>query len=294
VTRRCAVGFAFALAALLLTAAPAPAQYATGPERSTAASQKPGILQNVGIDQKIGQQLPLDLVFRDETGRDVRLGEFFGKRPVVLALAYYECPMLCTQVLNGMTGALKTLSFDAGREFDVVVVSIDPKDSFRLAANKKLTYVNHYGRPATAGGWHFLTGTDASIKPLADAIGFRYAYDANLKQYAHGAAIYVATPKGLVARYLMGIDFAPRNLRLALVEASNNQLGSVADQVLLLCYHYDPATGKYSAATLTAVRIGFIATVTGFLTFLFVSLRRERRAAARRVGNDDAQLANRI
>ena len=147
---------------------------------------------------------------------------------------------------------------------------------------------------ATAGGWHFLTGTDASIKPLADAIGFRYAYDANIKQYAHGAAIYVATPKGLVARYLMGIDFAPRDLRLALVEASNNQLGSVADQVLLLCYHYDPATGKYSAATLTAVRIGFIATVAGFLTFLFVSLRRERRAAARRVGHDDAQLANRI
>jgi protein SCO1 len=282
------------VALALLVPASANAQYGTGPERSTAASQKPGILQNVGIDQKIGQQLPLDLVFRDETGRDVRLGEFFGKRPVVLALAYYECPMLCTQVLNGMTGALKTLSFDAGREFDVVVVSIDPKDSFRLAANKKLTYVNHYGRPATAGGWHFLTGTDASITPLADAIGFRYAYDANLKQYAHGAAIYVATPKGLVARYLMGIDFAPRDLRLALVEASNNQLGSVADQVLLLCYHYDPATGKYSAATLTAVRIGFIATVTGFLTFLFVSLRRERRAAARRVGNDDAQLANRI
>jgi len=282
------------VALALFVPASAYAQYATGPERATAASQKPGILKNVGIDQKIGQQLPLELMFRDETGRDVRLGEFFGKRPVVLALAYYECPMLCTQVLNGMTGALKTLSFDAGRDFDVVVVSIDPKDSFRLAANKKLTYVNHYGRPATAGGWHFLTGTDASIKPLADAIGFRYAYDANIKQYAHGAAIYVATPKGLVARYLMGIDFAPRDLRLALVEASNNQLGSVADQVLLLCYHYDPATGKYSAATLTAVRIGFIATVTGFLTFLFVSLRRERRAAARRVGNDDAQLANRL
>ena len=266
-----------ALVALaLLVPASAHAQYANPPQRSTAASAKPGILQLVGIDQKIGQQLPLDLMFRDETGRDVKLGQFFGARPVVIALAYYECPMLCTQVLNGMTGALKTLSFDAGREFEVVVVSIDPKDNFRLAANKKLTYVEHYGRPATAAGWHFLTGTDASIKPLADALGFRYAYDANLRQYAHGAAIYVATPKGVVARYFMGIDFAPRDLRLALVEASNNQLGSVADKVLLLCYHYDPSTGKYGAATLTAVRIGFIATVAGFLTFLFVSLRRER------------------
>ncbi|HVD93598.1 MAG TPA: SCO family protein [Vicinamibacterales bacterium] len=261
---------------LLASATAVDAQYANPPQRSTAASAKPGILQLVGIDQKIGQQLPLDLMFRDETGRDVKLGQFFGARPVVIALAYYECPMLCTQVLNGMTGALKTLSFDAGREFEVVVVSIDPKDNFRLAANKKLTYVEHYGRPATAAGWHFLTGTDASIKPLADALGFRYAYDANLRQYAHGAAIYVATPKGVVARYFMGIDFAPRDLRLALVEASNNQLGSVADKVLLLCYHYDPSTGKYGAATLTAVRIGFIATVAGFLTFLFVSLRRER------------------
>ena len=269
------------LALALLAPASAQAQYANPPERSMAASRKPAILENVGIDQKIGQQLPLDLVFKDESGRDVTLGEFFGKRPVVLALAYYECPMLCTQVLNGMTGALKTLSFDAGKDFDVVVVSIDPMDSFRLAADKKATYVQQYGRPATAGGWHFLTGKDASIKPLASAIGFRYAYDANLKQFAHGAAIYVATPKGLVARYFLGIDFAPRDLRLALVEASNNRLGSVADQALLLCYHYDPATGKYGVAILNAVRIGFIATVTGFLTFLFINLRRDRAEAQR-------------
>jgi protein SCO1/2 len=171
---------------------------------------------------------------------------------------------------------LKTLSFDAGKDFDVVVVSIDPKDNFRLAANKKQTYVEHYGRPQTAGGWHFLTGTEASIKPLADAIGFRYAYDVNLKQYAHGAAIYVATPKGIVARYLLGIDFAPRDLRLALVEASSNQLGTVTDKVLLLCYHYDPAAGKYGAAILNSVRVGFVATVAAFLGFLFVSLKRER------------------
>jgi protein SCO1 len=264
------------LALALLAPASAGAQYAEGPKRSEPVNAKPAILQRVGIDQKIGQQLPLDLVFKDETGRDVRLGEYFGARPVVLALAYYECPMLCTQVLNGMTGSLKTLSFDAGKDFDVVVVSIDPKDNFRLAANKKTTYVAHYGRPATANGWHFLTGTEASIEPLAKALGFRYAYDANIKQYAHAAAIYVATPKGVVARYLLGIDFAPRDLRLALVEASNNQLGSVADTVLLLCYHYDPSVGKYGVAILNAVRIGFIGTVGTFLTFLFISLKRER------------------
>jgi len=223
----------------------------------------------------------------------VKLGQFFGTRPVVLALAYYECPMLCTQVLNGLTGALKTLSFDAGQDFDVVVVSIDPKDNFRLAANKKQAYVAQYGRPQTAGGWHFLTGTDASIKPLADAIGFRYAYDPNLKQYAHGAAIYVATPKGIVARYLLGIDFAPRDLRLALVEASNNRLGSMTDQVLLLCYHYDPASGKYGAAVLNAIRAGFILTVGAFLTFLFVSLRREAAAAKAAAGRTGDPMATR-
>ena len=260
-------------------AVPAYAQYAAGPQRPNPANQKQGILGKVGIDQKIGQQLPLDLVFRDENGRDVRLGEYFNGKPVVMALAYYECPMLCTQVLNGMTAALKMVEMDAGKDFEVVVVSIDPKDNFRLAANKKLTYVENYGRPATAAGWHFLTGAETSIKPLADALGFRYAYDANIKQYAHGAALYVTTPKGVVSRYLLGIDFAPRDLRLALVEASNNVLGTVRDKILLLCYHYDPTTGKYGAATINAIRVGFIATVAGFLAFLFVSLRRERAEA---------------
>jgi protein SCO1/2 len=278
---------------VLCAAVPAQAQYAAGPQRPDPANVRPEVLKNVGIDQKIGQQLPLDLTFTNEVGRQVRLGDFFTGRPVVLALAYYDCPMLCTQVLNGMTGALKTLSFDAGKDFEVVVVSIDPKDNFRLAANKKASYVEQYGRPAAAAGFHFLTGAETSIKPLADALGFRYAYDANIKQYAHGAAMYVATPKGIVSRYLLGIDFAPRDLRLALVEASNNVLGSVADQVLLLCYHYDPSTGKYGAATINAVRVGFVATVTGFLAFLFVSLRGERRAAARGGANHESPLTNR-
>jgi protein SCO1/2 len=284
---------AVALVIAAATCTPAFAQYAEGPKRSEPVNAKPGLLARIGIDQKIGQQLPLDLTFRDEDGRDVKLGQFFGSRPVVLALAYYDCPMLCTQVLNGMTGALKTLSFDAGKDFDVVVVSIDPKDNFRLAANKKASYLERYGRPQTAGGWHFLTGTEASIAPLAEAIGFRYAYDANIKQYAHGAAIYIATPKGVVARYLLGIDFAPRDIRLALVEASNNQLGSVTDKVLLLCYHYDPSVGKYGVAILNAVRVGFIATVTGFLAFLFVSLRRESASAKAAAGQAAAQTATR-
>jgi protein SCO1 len=280
---RSGLGLRDALVAAALVAgasAPAQAQYAAGPQRPNAANQKPGILKQIGIDQKVGQQLPLDLTFKDEAGRQVRLGEFFTGRPVVLALAYYDCPMLCTQVLNGMTGALKTLSFDAGKDFDVVVVSIDPKDNFQIAAHKKASYVEHYGRPQTAAGWHFLTGQESSIRPLADALGFRYVYDANIKQYAHAAAIYVATPKGVVSRYLLGIDFAPRDLRLALVEASNHVLGSVVDQVLLLCYHYDPATGRYGAATINAIRVGFLATVGGFLAFLFVSLKRERTSAA--------------
>ena len=284
---------AFGLALALMVPGAAYAQYGDAPPRSTAAAAKTGILKEVSIEQRIGQQLPLNLPFKDEAGNEVRLGQFFGGKPVVLALAYYECPMLCTQVLNGMTGALKTLSFDAGKDFEVVVVSIDPRDGFRMAGAKKATYLAHYGRPATAAGWHFLTGAETSIKPLAEAIGFHYAYDTNLRQYAHGAAIYVATPKGVISRYLLGIEFAPRDLRLALVEASNNALGTIADQVLLLCYHYDPTTGKYGAAVLNAIRAGFILTVGAFLTFLFVSLRREAAAAKAAAGRTGDPMATR-
>lgn len=250
------------------------------PPDSDPSNAKPRILEKVGIEQRIGQQLPLDTPFVDDRGKHVRLGEFFGQRPVVLALAYYECPMLCTQVLNDMTGALKTINFDAGTDFDVVVISINPKEGPMLAAEKKNAYVEHYGRPQTAGGWHFLTGTDADIHRVADAIGFHYAYDENIQQYAHAAGIYVVTPKGVVARYFLGLDYAPRSLRYALVEASNNRLGTVADQIILFCYHYDPATGKYGAATLTAVRIGGVLTVLAFVTFVFVSVRQERAKQA--------------
>jgi protein SCO1/2 len=242
------------------------------------ASKKPVILQKVGIDQKIGQQLPLDLHFTDERGATVRLGQYFGTRPVVLALAYYECPMLCTHVLNGMAGALKTLTFEAGKDFDVVVVSINPREGPQLASEKKTAYLETYGRPHSARSWHFLTGKEPDIQTLAAALGFRYAYDDRIQQYAHAAAIYVATPAGVVARYFLGIEFPPRDLRFALVEASQNRLGTIGDKVLLLCYHYDPATGRYGAIALGAVRIGGVLTIVAFLAFLFVSLRNERRA----------------
>lgn len=273
-----------ALVAVLMVPAAVMAQGMGMPEppELNPATKKPVILEKVGIDQRIGQQLPLDATFKDDSGRDVRLGEYFGgKKPVVLALAYYECPMLCTQVLNGMVAALKPVSFDAGKDYEVVVLSINPREGPGLAAEKKKTYVEHYGRPGSAQGFHFLTGTDPEIHKVADALGFRYAYDPNIQQYAHGAAIYIVTPTGKVARYLLGLDYAPKDVRYALVEASGERLGTVADQVLLLCYHYDPETGKYGAMTIDAVRIGWVLTVLAFLTYLFVSLRKDKQKAAR-------------
>jgi protein SCO1 len=243
-------------------------------------SVKTGILGKIAIDQQIGKQLPLDLPFVDDAGRNVRLGDYFGKRPVVLALVYYECPMLCTQVLNGLVSALSVLNLHAGREFEVVAVSFNPKEGPGLASQKKANYVERYGRPETTSGWHFLTGTQASIERLTDAVGFRYALDEKTGQFAHGAAIEVVTPNGTIAKYFYGIEFSPRDLRLGLIEASDERIGSIIDDVLLFCYHYDPATGRYGAAILGLVRAGGIATVLAFAAFLIVSLRRERRSAA--------------
>jgi protein SCO1 len=257
----------------------------TTPSRGLAeggqpASAKPGILNEIGIDQRIGNQLPLDLPFTDETGRTVRLGEYFGRRPVILALVYYECPMLCTQVLNGLVSALGVMNFEAGREFDVVAVSFNPKEGPGLASQKKAAYMERYDRPHTAGGWHFLTGSEDSIRRLTSAVGFRYTFDDESKQFAHGAAIQVVTPKGTLARYFYGIEFSARDIRFGLIEASEERIGTPIDDVLLLCYHYDPSSGKYGAAVLGLVRLGAVATVLAFLVFLTVSLRRERAAGA--------------
>jgi protein SCO1/2 len=260
----------------LLPAVSSSAQTPSGlaePGDPTAA--RPGILSKIAIDQQIGKQLPLDLAFVDDHGRNVKLGDFFGKRPVVFALVYYECPMLCTQVLNGLVSAVSVLNLQAGRDFDVVAVSFNPKEGPGLASQKKTNYVERYGRPETADGWHFLTGTQASIDRLTDALGFRYAFDEKIGQYAHGAAIEVVTPNGVIANYFYGIEFSPRDLRLGLVEASDERIGSIVDDVLLFCYHYDPATGKYGASVLEAVRIAGVLTILAFAIFLTVSLRRE-------------------
>ena len=252
------------------------AQPIGGPEPGEPTSAKPGILSRIGIDQRLNHSLPLDLPFVDEHGKDVRLGDFFGKRPVLLALVYYECPMLCTQVLNGVTGALKTINFDVGKEFDVVAVSINPREGPGLASQKKAAYVERYGRPHTADGWHFLTGREENIKKLAASVGFRYEYDEEIQQYAHGAGVEIITPKGVIARYFYGIEYAPRDLRLGIIEASEEKIGSPIDTALLLCFHYDPTTGKYGPAILNIVRLGAVLTIVAFAAFLFVSLRRER------------------
>jgi protein SCO1/2 len=243
-------------------------------------SSKPGILGKIAVDQRIGQQIPLDLPFVDEQGKNVRLGDYFGKRPVILALVYYECPMLCTQVLNGLVGALGVINFDVGKEFDVVAVSFNPKEGPGLASQKKAAYLERYARPQTADGWHFLTGTAESIQRLTESVGFRYAYDENIGQFAHGAAFEVLTPKGAIARYFYGIEFSPRDIRFGLIQASEERIGSPVDDFLLLCYHYDPSTGKYATSILALVRLGGIATILAFATFLTVSLRREHAEAA--------------
>jgi protein SCO1 len=240
-------------------------------------SSKPGLLSKIHIDQHLDYQIPLDLPFVDDHGKAVKLGDYFGKRPVILALVYYECPMLCTQVLNGLVTALTVMNFEPGREFDVVAVSFNPREGPGLASQKKAAYVERYGRPQTAHGWHFLTGEESSIKQLTEAVGFRYAYDDAIKQFAHGAAIEVLTPKGRISKYFYGIEYSARDLRLGLIEAAEERIGTAIDDFLLFCYHYDPATGKYGAAVLRLVRLGGVLTVLAFLSFLTFSLRRERQ-----------------
>jgi len=271
-----------ACAALLTLSATAAWAQPSGPMSvpppGLAASEQIPILREVGIDQKLDDQIPLDLEFSDEDGRVVRLRDYFGSRPVVLALVYYECPMLCTQVLNGLVGSLETLSFNPGEEFEVVVLSFDPGETPAIAAETRKTYMRRYGRPAYEAGWHFLTGRESSVKALADAVGFRYAYDEAIDQYAHPAAITVLTGEGRVSKYLYGIEFAPRDLRLALVEAAEGRIGTAVDQALLFCYHYDPETGKYGLVVMNLVRTGGILTLLALGAFIVLTLRRERRA----------------
>jgi protein SCO1/2 len=242
------------------------------------AEERPNLLQDVAFEQKLDAQVPGDLVFRDEDGKAVQLSEYLGKRPVILALVYYECPMLCTQILNGLVSALDILKFDAGREYDVLAVSFNHREGPGLASAKKRAIVERYNRPGTEGGFHFLTGPEASILALSKTVGFRFRWDPEIKQYAHAAGVMVLTPEGRVSKYYYGIEYSPRDLRLGLVEASEKKIGTPVDQLLLYCYHYDPLTGKYGMVAMTAVRIGGAITILSLLAFWLTMWWRGRHA----------------
>jgi protein SCO1/2 len=267
----------------LLIAAPALAQMTGAPtagykrEPGMTASTVPAPLREIGFDQNLDQLVPLDVSLVDETGRAVRLGDYFGKRPVVLVFAYYDCPMLCTQVINGLMSALGVLSLDPGKDFEIVTVSFDARDTPATATAKKAVYLNRYKRPGAAAAWHFLTGTPASIATLTKAAGFRYVWDDQTKQFAHPTGVIVLTPDGRLARYLFGIEYGPRDLRLALVEASAGKVGTPVDALLLYCYHYDPMTGRYGVAIMRTIRVAGAATVFALGTFIALMLRNEKR-----------------
>ena len=246
-----------------------------------AVNGLPPALKDIGIEQRLGEQLPLDTEFMNEEGQAVKIGSFFKKdRPVVLALVYYECPMLCNEVLNGLTGSLKGMSFDAGKDFDVIAISFDARENDKpgLAKNKKLAYVERYGRPGAENGWHFLTGTQESIDAVTKAAGFNYRWDERSNQFAHAGGIMLVTPEGKMSRYFYGIDYSPKDLKLGLMETAESKVGDVTDKLLLYCYHYDPATGKYGLAILRVMRYAAIATLLGMGLMGFVFWRRNRKS----------------
>ena len=262
---------------LLLGVTLAPAQSLYTEPKALPPQGTPQSIQNVGIDQHLNQQIPLELEFRDETGTPARLGQYFGNKPVILTMVYYTCPMLCGEVQSGLTSALQILKFDVGKEFDVISVSINPEEGPLDATAKKKQFLARYRRDGADQGWHFLTGQKQQIDALAKSVGFRYNYDPVTKQYAHATAVMVITPEGKIAQYFYGIEYAPKDMRLALVQASQNKIGNVADAVLLYCFHYDPNTGRYSAAVLNLVRLAGVLTVFTVGAFLMISFRRERR-----------------
>jgi protein SCO1/2 len=242
---------------------------------------RPPALRGVGIEQKLNYQVPLDLTFADETGKAVRLSDYFHGKPVVLSLVYYKCPMLCNLVMNGELRVFRQLPLTLGKDFEAVTVSFDPNETPSLAAEKKATYVEKYNRPGAAEAWHFLTGGQEQIRALADSIGFRYAWDEQTKQWAHASVIVTLTPRGRIARYQYGIEYSNRDTQLGLVAASANKIGSLTDQILLFCYHYDPHTGKYTFGVMTALRVGGSGIVLVVGLFVIANLRRDRREALR-------------
>jgi protein SCO1 len=244
----------------------------------------PALLDKVTIAQHLDAQLPLNLQFVDETGKAVELGQYFGKKPAILALVYYQCPMLCSEELNGLTGALKMVDVQPGKDFNVVVVSIDPTEGPALAAAKKASYVKRYGKPETADGWHFLTGTQPNIDALAKVTGFGYVKipgpDGKLNQFAHASSIQIVTPQGKLAQYYMGVEYSPKDLRLGLVEASSNKIGTPVDNILTYCYHYDPATNTHSLVVARVMQLGGLVMVLGLGGFMLVMFRKDARQPA--------------
>jgi protein SCO1/2 len=270
------------LVLLAMTAASAFGQAMTKGIMSPPSNVRPPRLQNVGIEQHLDAQVPQDLPFTDDAGRPVKLGDYFGKKPLILNLDYYNCTMLCGEVLSGLTGAMKMVKFNVGDEFDVVTISFNPQETPQIAAAKKQDYLKRYGRPGAASGWHFLTGPAESINALTKAVGFQYQYDPKSSQYAHATAIMVLTPQGRISRYFYGVDYPPKDLRMGLVEASQNKIGNAVDQVLLYCYHYDPATGKYGAIVNNILKLGAALTILLLGGLLFVLFRLEKAAPPRR------------
>jgi protein SCO1 len=277
-----------ALAAFAQPGQPAPAQQSFSMQDANLRAAVPGSLKGVGIDQRLDAQVPLNLTFTDEAGRALPLSTYFSsKKPVIFTLVYYRCPMLCSEILNGLEGALKAVTLNPGKDFEVVAVSFDPADTPEIAAAKKKSYLRRYNRPDSANGWHFLTGDEANIKALTDAIGFHYKYDPATDQFAHASAIMILTPEGRLSKYFYGVEYAPRDIRLGLVEASANKIGTPVDQILLFCFHYDPASGKYGAMTmnlLRAVGAGFVLICGAFLAIAFRRESRSHKPITRRAG----------
>jgi protein SCO1 len=265
------------IAVLLALAVAGDAQTVPG-NAGTASSGLPVALQNVGFEPPLNGQVPLDLGFRDEAGRDVRLGDYFGHKPVLLALVYYGCPMLCNQVEQGVVGSLKMLSFNAGRDFDVVFVSFDPRETPAMAAQKKVSALSHYGRPDTAAGWHFLTGTKQSIDSITSAANFRYSFSDKTGIFAHASGIMLLTPDGRISRYFYGVEYPSRDVRLGLVDASAGKIGNPIDHLLLYCFQYDPSTARYSATILRIVRLGGVLTIFTIVVGILIFRRRDLNA----------------
>ena len=273
-----------AAAACLLMASALYAQVSSYGDKSVgSANTTPGVLNGVGIAQRLNQPLPLAATFVDETGKTVRLGDYFGKKPAILALVYYQCPMLCSEELNGLTSALQMVRFTPGKDFNVIVVSIDPSEGPELAAAKKRSYLKRYGKPETAAGWHFLTGQQPSIDVLTAAVGFKYVRltvpGSNLTQFAHASAIQLVTPEGKIAQYYMGVEYSPRDLLLGLNEASSNRIGSPVDNILTYCYHYDPQRNTHSLIVARVVQLGGLLTLLILGGFMFLMFRRDYRQA---------------